>query len=231
LALCAFNMIPGFPLDGGRVLRAVLWWSMGDAERATRAAARVGQAIAVVFIGLGILQFFQGSGLSGLWIAFIGWFLLQAASATYLQLQTGSLLRGLRVRDVMSADYQTVDPETSLEVFVHDQLLRSGRRCFLVMKDGRLIGLITPKEIRDIDPNSWPSRRVGDVMRPADKIHFMSPDLPAVEALETMGREDVHQLPVLADGRISGIVTRAHILQVLQSRSELPNVPSRGRAA
>jgi Zn-dependent protease/predicted transcriptional regulator len=231
LALCAFNMIPGFPLDGGRVLRAVLWWSMGDAERATRAAARVGQAIAVVFIAMGILQFFQGSGLGGLWIAFIGWFLLQAASSTYLQVQTGNLLRGLRVRDVMSADYQTVDPDTSLDVFVHDQLLRSGRRCFLVMKDGRLIGLITPKEIREIDPNSWPSRRVGDVMRPADKIHFLSPDLPAVEALETMGREDVHQLPVLSDGRISGIVTRAHLLQLLQSRSELANLPSRRRAA
>jgi Zn-dependent protease/predicted transcriptional regulator len=231
LALCAFNMIPGFPLDGGRVLRAVLWWSMGNAERATRAAARVGQAIAVVFIAMGILQFFQGSGLGGLWIAFIGWFLLQAASSTYLQVQTGNLLRGLRVRDVMSADYQTVDPDTSLDVFVHDQLLRSGRRCFLVMKDGRLIGLITPKEIREIDPSSWPSRRVGDVMRSADKVHFISPDLPAVEALETMGREDVHQLPVLSDGRISGIVTRAHILQILQSRSELANFPSRRRAA
>jgi len=231
LALCAFNMIPGFPLDGGRVLRAVLWWSMGDAERATRAAARVGQAIAVLFIGMGILQFFQGSGLSGLWIAFIGWFLLQAASSTYLQVQTGNLLRGLRVSDVMSADYETVDPDTSLEVFVHDRLLRSGRRCFLVSKDGRLLGLITPKEIREIDPNSWPSRRVGDVMRPADKIHFIPPDLPAVEALETMGREDVHQLPVLSNGRISGIVTRAHILQVLQSRSELAAFPSRRRAA
>jgi Zn-dependent protease/CBS domain-containing protein len=231
LALCAFNMIPGFPLDGGRVLRAVLWWGMGDAERATRAAARVGQAIAVVFIGLGILQFFQGSGLGGLWIAFIGWFLLQAASATYLQVQTGNLLRGLRVRDVMSTDYQTVDPDTSLEVFVHEQLLRSGRRCFLVMKDGRLLGLITPKEIREIDPKSWSLQRVADVMRPASKIHFIAPDLPAMEALETMSREDVHQLPVLSEGRISGIVTRAHILQILQSRSELSNFSNWRRAA
>ena len=131
----------------------------------------------------------------------------------------------------MSDDYQTVDPDTSLEVFAHDQLLRSGRRCFLVSKDSRLVGLITPKEIREIDRKSWPSRRVGDVMRPADKIHFIPPDLPAIEALETMGREDVHQLPVLSDGRITGIVTRAHILQVLPSRSELADSPSRRRAA
>ncbi len=231
LALCAFNMIPGFPLDGGRVLRAVLWWAMGDAERSTRLAARVGQAIAVVFIGLGILQFFQGSGLGGLWIAFIGWFLLQAAGATYLQVQTGSLLRGLRVKDVMSSDYQSVDPNTSLEVFVHEQLLRSGRRCFLVAQGGRLLGLITPNEIREVDPKDWPVRRVGDVMRPADKIHSISPDMPASQALEIMGREDVHQLPVMSDGRILGIVTRAHLLQILRARLELANVTIRRRAA
>jgi len=231
LGLCAFNMIPGFPLDGGRVLRAVLWWSMGDAERATRVAARVGQVIAVVFIGSGILQFFQGSGLGGLWIAFIGWFLLQAASATHLQVRTGDLLRGLSVKDVMSGDYQTVDPDSPLEEFVHEQLLRSGRRCFLVIKNGSLLGLITPNEIRETDPKSWPTRRVREVMRPADKIHFISPDLPAMEALEIMGREDVHQLPVLSEGRILGIVTRAHILQILRSRSELGSLTEHHRAA
>ncbi|HXY09388.1 MAG TPA: site-2 protease family protein [Terriglobales bacterium] len=231
LALCAFNMIPGFPLDGGRVLRAVLWWSLGDGARATRLAARIGQGIAVIFIGIGILQYFQGSGLSGLWIAFIGWFLLQAAGATYLQVQTGDLLGGLRVKDVMSSDYPTVDPNISLEEFVHEQLLRSGRRCFLVVENGRMVGLITPHEIREIDPQTWRMRRVGDVMREANKIHFVSPDMPAAEALETMGREDVHQLPVMSDGQISGIVTRAHILQILRSRSELASFTRRSRAA
>lgn len=230
LALCAFNMIPGFPLDGGRVLRAVLWWILGDGQRATRVAARIGQGIAVVFIGIGILRFFQGYGLGGLWIAFIGWFLLQAASATYLQVQTGDLLRGLRVKDVMSSNYAKVDPDTSLEEFVHEQLLRSGRRCFLVVENGRLEGLITSNEIREIDPKSWRLRRVGEVMRGADKIHFISPDMPAAEALETMGREDVHQLPVVSDGRILGIVTRAHVVQVLRSRSQLANLTASRRA-
>lgn len=231
LALGAFNMIPGFPLDGGRVLRAALWWGTGDAERSTRIAARVGQLIAVVFIGFGIFQFFQGAGLGGLWIAFIGWFLLQAAGATYLQVQAGGLLRGLRVKDVMSTDYRSVDPNTSLQEFVHEQLLRSGKRCFLVVENGRMLGLITPNEIRETDPASWPLRRVGDVMRKADKVHSISPDMPALEALETMGRQDVHQLPVMSDGRLAGIVTRAHILQVLQSRAEIASFTSHPRAA
>lgn len=231
LALGAFNMIPGFPLDGGRVLRAILWWAMGDAERSTRVAARVGQAIAVIFIGFGILRFFQGSGLGGLWIAFIGWFLLQAAGATYLQVQAGTLLRDIRVKDVMSTDCNTVDPNISLQEFVHQQLLRTGRRCYLVMQDSRLLGIITPAEVRQVEPDAWPSTPVRSVMRPAEKIHFVSGDMPAVEALETMGREDVNQLPVMSDARVEGIVTRAHILQVLRSRAALNSSSGLSRAA
>lgn len=231
LALGAFNMIPGFPLDGGRVLRAVLWWVMGDAERSTRVAAAVGQVIAVLFIGFGVLRFFQGAGLAGLWTAFIGWFLLQAAGATYMQVRAGSLLQGLRVKDVMSTDYLSVDPNTSVQEFVHEQLMRTGRRCFLVMENGHMLGLITANEIRGIDPQSWSFRRVADFMRPVDQIHFISPDVPALEALETMGREDVHQLPVISDGRIVGVVSRAHILQVLRSRAELASAAKLPRAA
>ncbi|MFY9683411.1 MAG: site-2 protease family protein [Candidatus Sulfotelmatobacter sp.] len=231
LALAAFNMIPGFPLDGGRVLHAILWWAMDDAERSTRAAAIVGQIIAVFFIGFGILRFFQGAGLGGLWIAFIGWFLLQAAGATYMQVKTGKLLRGLRVQDVMSTDSYTVDPEVSLQEFVHEHLMRTGRRCFLVVQDGRLLGLITPNEVRAVEPRAWPFTPVRSVMRSADKVHFVSPDMPAMEALETMAREDVNQLPVMSSGHIEGVVSRADVLQVLRSREELKLPPSLPRAA
>jgi Zn-dependent protease/CBS domain-containing protein len=233
LALGAFNMIPGFPLDGGRVLRAILWWTMGDMERSTRAAAFIGQVIAVLFIGFGILEFFfiPGAGLGGLWIAFIGWFLLQAAGATFMQVRTGSLLRGLRVKDVMSTDSYAVDPEVSLQEFVHEHLLPTGRRFFLVIQDGRLLGVITPNEVRAVEPRAWPFTPVRNVMRSADKVHFVSPDMPAAEALETMGREDVNQLPVMSGGRVEGVVTRAHVLQVLRSRAELKVPPSLPRAA
>ncbi|MGA8618209.1 MAG: site-2 protease family protein [Candidatus Sulfotelmatobacter sp.] len=231
LALAAFNMIPGFPLDGGRVLRSVLWWAMGNVERATRAAARVGQVIAVLFIGLGIFRFFEGAGLGGLWLAFIGWFLLQAASATYLQVRTGTLLSGLRVKDLMSPDCETVSPNISLQEFVNQRMMRTGRRCFLVMENGKMLGMITPNEVRGVDSKNWPLMRVGDVMRTVDKIHFVSPDMPALEALEIMNREDVHQLPVRVGDKIEGIITRAHILQALQSRSELSSVSDLPRAA
>jgi Zn-dependent protease len=226
LALGAFNMIPGFPLDGGRVLHAILWWAMDDAERSTRIAAFVGQVIAVLFIGFGILRFFQGAGLGGLWIAFIGWFLLQAAGASYLQVKAGRLLHGLRVADVMSTDRST-----SVQDFVHEQLLRTGQRCFFVLENDRLIGLITTNEVRALPAERWPSTTVREVMRPINTVHTVTRDMPAVEALEIMGREDVNQLPVMSDGRVQGIVTRAHLLQVLRSRAELNVPPSLPRAA
>jgi CBS domain-containing protein len=204
---------------------------MDDAERSTRAAAIVGQIIAVFFIGFGILRFFQGAGLGGLWIAFIGWFLLQAAGATYMQVKSHTLLRGMTVKDVMSTDSYRVDPELSLQDFVHDHLLRTGRRFFLVIRDGHLLGVITPSEVRTVESRAWPFTPVRTVMLSANKIHFVSPDMPAMEALETMGREDVNQLPVMSNGRVEGIVSRAHVLQVLRSHAELQLPPTLPRAA
>jgi Zn-dependent protease/predicted transcriptional regulator len=231
LGLGAFNMIPGFPLDGGRVLHAFLWWAMDDAERSTRAAAFVGQVIAVLFITFGIFRFFQGAGLGGLWIAFIGWFLLQAASASYMQVRTRTLLRGLRVKDVMSSDCSTIGSSLSLQEFVDQYLLPSGRRCFLVMQDSRLLGLITPYEVRAVPQPEWPQTSVQAAMRPADKIHSVSRDMPAMEALEIMSREDINQLPVMSGWRVEGIVSRAHVLQLLRSRAELESHSDLGRAA
>jgi Zn-dependent protease/CBS domain-containing protein len=221
LALGAFNMIPGFPLDGGRVLHAILWWAMGDAERSTRAAAVVGQIIAVLFIAFGILRFFQGAGLGGLWIAFIGWFLLQAAGATYLQVRAGGLLRGLMVKDVMSTECTKVDRGMSAQEFVHDQLLRTGRRCFFVMEGDRLVGLITANELRAVPADRWPYTTVRELMLPISKIHVVSQDTPATEALQIMGQEDVNQLPVMSNGRVEGMVNRAALLEVLRSRATL----------
>jgi Zn-dependent protease/predicted transcriptional regulator len=231
LMLAAFNMIPGFPLDGGRVLRAIVWWFTGNVERSTRVAARIGQVIAVLFIAFGVFRFFEGAGLGGLWLAFIGWFLLQASSATYLQVRTGTLLRDLHIKDLMSVDFEVVSPNMSLQEFVNDRLMRTGRRCFLVMENGQLLGMVTPKEIRDVNPSIWQFKQVHDVMRPASQIHLVAPDTPAMEALEIMSREDVHQLPVVSNGRLVGVVTRAHLLEILRSRSELSDITHLPRAA
>lgn len=220
LLLAAFNMIPGFPLDGGRVLRAIVWRVTNDARRSTVIAARVGQIVAVLFIGYGIFRFFGGAGIGGLWIAFIGWFLLQAAGASYLQSQLSTLLSGMRARDLMSTDFLTISPDASLDQFVHE-ILRTGKRCSLVIDGDRLLGLITPQDVRAIDSAQRSRMTVKDVMRSANTIHFVSPEMPATEVLQTMARQDVNQLPVTNGEKLLGILTRAHILQALQIRNEL----------
>ena len=219
--LAIFNLIPGYPLDGGRLLRALLWGLYNDVDRATKNAARAGRVVAGIFIAWGLLQFFMGAGFSGLWLAFIGWFLLMAAQASYLEVSMGEALRDVRVADVMAHDCATVDPRSTVQSVVDDVLLRTGRRCVLVQRDERIIGLVTPHEIRRADRARWADLPVAEVMRPLDTLKTVAPSTPVAEALKTMARDDVNQLPVVADGRLEGIVTRSHILQLLQSRAEL----------
>src|SRR6266404_9072264 len=164
IALAVFNMIPGFPLDGGRVLRAVVWWITGSASRATRFATTIGQLIAFAFIIIGLFRFFNGAGFAGLWLTFIGWFLLDAARSTYAQFETIERLRGVRVRDVMAGDWPAIDAKTSLETFVHDHLLKSGKRCFVVEEDGRVVGIVTPHEVKDVDREKCRQLTVAEIM-------------------------------------------------------------------
>ena len=221
IVLAIFNMIPGFPLDGGRVLRAIVWWITGNAKRATTIAARVGQVIAFVMIIYGVLQFFQGAGFNGLWICFIGWFLLNASRESYAQVAITEGLRGIRVGDVMSRDYPTVDAYSNLQTFVEDHLVRTGRRCFIVTITGHPEGIITPNELSGIQRARWPYTTVADVMRPLDQVRTVAPDTPLSEALEVMGQQDLNQLPVLANGNLAGLISRAHVLQLLKTRAEL----------
>jgi predicted transcriptional regulator len=156
-----------------------------------------------------------------LWITLIGWFLLDAARASYAQVVTVESLRGLRVRDVMTTDCPVVDGRSNLQTFADEYLLRSGRRCFFVEENSRIVGLITPHEVKEIERTKWPYTTVDDVMRPLDQLHTIAAQTPLTEALERMGREDVNQLPVVEDGRVAGVISRSHILQVLQTRAEL----------
>ena len=219
--LAVFNMIPGFPLDGGRVLRAVFWWITGDSSRSTRIAARVGQGVALLFILYGIVRFFDGAGVGGIWLAFIGWFLLNAAGASYGQARTTDSLRGIQVGDIMARDWLTVDRRMDLQTFVEERLLRTGRRSFVVLDDHAVAGLITLNEVKDVDRSKWAELTVGDVMRPLEQVRTVSPEAPASASLETMGREDLHQLPVLSGGRLLGVISRGDILRVIQTRAEL----------
>jgi len=221
LSLAIFNMVPGFPLDGGRVLRSVLWWLTGDGVRATRLAARVGEIVAFAFIVLGVFRFFGGAGIGGLWIAFIGWFLLDAARSSYAQVEINQKLRKVRVRDLMDNDCLVVDGHANLETFVNDHLLRTGKRCFLVRNGHGIEGLITPNEIKKTDRTRWASTRIHDVMRPLDQLHAVTPDTTVSEAMEIMSRDDVNQLPVMLDGQIEGFISHGGILRLLQTQAEL----------
>jgi Zn-dependent protease/CBS domain-containing protein len=221
IALAIFNLIPGYPLDGGRLLRAMLWWRSGDADRATRSAARVGQFVAAMFIALGIFQFFSGAAGGGLWLALIGWFLLMAAQTSERQVTVTSLLRGVRVGELMGNDCATVAPRATVQDIVDDVWLRTARRCVIVEADGEMLGLVTPREVRTIDRARWPSTTAADVMRALPELHTVTPELSAAEALQTMAQHDVNQLPVVSNGRLAGMVSRGQLLQLIQSHQEL----------
>jgi len=221
LALAGFNMIPGYPLDGGRILRAAIWWKTGDAERSTRMAASVGQAVGGVFIALGIVQFFGGAGFGGLWIAFIGWFVLQAASESYGEVGLTQTLKDVTVADVMTRECQTVDGNLNLRLFVDETLLRTGNRCFVVLDNGGLAGIVTPHEVKKIDRARWPYTTLFDIMRPLEEIRTVTPETPLKAALEIMGRQDLNQLPVVSNHHMDGVLTRAGVLNYLHTRTEL----------
>jgi Zn-dependent protease/predicted transcriptional regulator len=221
ITLAAFNMIPGFPLDGGRVLRAIIWWNTKDPSRATRIAARVGQLIAFGFIMSGFFRFFTGAGLGGLWLAFIGWFLLVAARESQTRVRVAEDLRGIRVGDIMTRECPTVDRHFNLQSFADDYLLRTGRSCFFVVENGHIAGRVTPQEVKEVARNRWPYTTVGDIMRPLDKLHAVDPGTPVADALESMGRDDINQLPVVSDHRLEGVISRSQVLRLLQARAEL----------
>jgi Zn-dependent protease len=221
IGLAIFNMIPGFPLDGGRVLRGLLWWITGNARRATTIAARVGQIIAFGMIIYGVMQFFAGAGINGLWLAFIGWFLLSASRESYAQMVITEGLRGLRVADVMSGEYTAIDAHLNLQTFAEDYLMRSGRRFFVVTVNDRPEGILTPHEISEVPRARWPYTTVGDVMRPLDRTRTVGPNTPVTEALEVMASQDLNQLPVVSGGSLAGLISRSHILQLIQTRAEL----------
>ena len=221
LSLAAFNMLPGYPLDGGRVLRAILWWKTGDADRATQLAAKTGQAVGGMFIVWGILQFAGGAGFGGLWISFIGWFLLQAASESRQRVGIAHAVAGVTAGDLMSGDCPSLDGNLDVQHFVDEELLRTGKRCFLVLQKGEVAGLVTPHEVKTIERARWPYTTLNDVMRPLEDLHTVPPETPLKTVLEIMGREDLNQVPVMANGHLAGVLSRSHVLEYLRTRADL----------
>jgi len=219
--LALFNLIPAFPLDGGRILRAVLWRLRDNVLWATRWSARVGQVWALGLMVLGFIRLLIGDGFGGLWIMFIGWFLWIAAATTYGQVEVAETLRGIRVGDVMHRGCPTVDGRTNLKDFVEQQLLRTGSRCFAVTERSAIAGVVTVHEVKAVPRPRWPYTTVDEIMQPLETLHAVSPASTLNESVEIMGRDHVQQLPVLDGGRILGVISRGAILRLLRTRAEL----------
>ena len=223
LVLATFNLLPGFPLDGGRIFRALIWGVTGSYTRATRFASRSGQLLAYIMIVVGIWQSLTGSFMAGLWLAFIGWFLLTAAQESYAQVAMRNALEGLHAADIMSQELPTVERSISLEDYVH-QMLRTGRRCHLVMDNGRLLGMMTLHALNRVPREEWAVTSVQAAMLPRDHIRWAVPEEPVLALLQRMQSEDINQMPVLAGappGQVVGIITRESILRVIQTRSQV----------
>ena len=221
-----FNLIPGFPMDGGRVLRAILWRWRGDRLVATRAAAHVGRAFAYILIGIGVFLALQpgASVIGGLWLALIGWFLSNAADATLAQAGVERSLQGVRVRDAMESAPPSVSPNESVAELVNDRILRGTERSFLVRHDdGGLAGLVTLGDVRRLTRDQWVGARVTDIMTRYADLATIGPEVPLVDALRVLEQHEVGQLPVVEeDGRRPvGLVTRQGILRLLEARLKL----------
>ena len=221
LMLAAFNMLPAFPLDGGRVLRALMWWWSGDAVRATRLASSLGQALAYGLVMLGLTTFVLTGAFGGLWISLIGWFLLEAARESYLLVAVRQALREMRVMDLMRPSWPQVEADLPLDRFVHEQLLHGGPRTWAVRRGDHVEGLVTPAEVRKVEQPLWSRITVEQVMEPLEGMPAVSPGQPALEVMERMARDGVEELPVIENGEFRGLFTRAGVLEYLQRRDEL----------
>ncbi|MEX2236975.1 MAG: site-2 protease family protein [Dehalococcoidia bacterium] len=215
-----FNLIPGYPLDGGRVLRAILWGLKRNMLAATKIASRTGTIVAYLMMAGGVVLFFTtGSIISGFWFIFIGFFLKNASESSYEQLLLQQTLRGVRVSSLMAPQFERVGPETTLQELVEGQLLRT--RFVAVMVETNLLGIVTVSDIKEVPQDEWATRTAYRTMTPRERLHVVQPDTPIAEALQLMATHDIHQIPVIATYDLLGFVTRSSIVRYIQFRSSL----------
>jgi Zn-dependent protease/CBS domain-containing protein len=219
--LAVFNLIPGFPLDGGRIFRALVWQRTHDYQRATRIATKVGQGIAYAFIagGIAFLLFFQ-FWLNGLWLIFIGWFLNNAARASYQQVLLRDALIGITVRQVTDYSCPLIPPDLNLMELVQQYILPTGRNCFLISWGAELEGMVTLQQIKKVPRTSWAITSVQDIMTPASKLKVAYADQDILSVLQEMNGESANHIPVMETGKVIGIINREDIARFLRTRAD-----------
>jgi Zn-dependent protease/CBS domain-containing protein len=216
-----FNLIPGFPLDGGRVFRAIVWGITHNLQRATVIAANVGRAIAFLFILFGFWQIAIGNLFNGIWIAFIGWFLESAANSQLSQQRLHSLLAGHTVAQAMSRNFATVPATITLQQIADEHILGSGQRFFVVESADLPVGLLTIAGLNKIPRSSWATTTAAQAMTPIDQFHKLRSDTDLVEALDEMNMDKINQLPVMNDGQFEGILSEENIVRFMRTLQEL----------
>ncbi len=220
VGLGLFNLLPGFPLDGGRALRAVVWGVTKDLRRATQVAVSGGVLMSWFLIFSGLRQVFNGNWADGLWITFIGWFLQGASIQQGEVVVVNDLLKGHTAREVQMTDCPHVLKQLSLDLFVEHVAIPSGQRCFAVIEGDEFLGLLMLHRVQGVPRDKWKTMRVADVMIPREQLVTVRLDEDLPQVLEEMARADVNQLPVLEDSKFLGIVTRGNIIAFLRAHGE-----------
>jgi len=228
VALGLFNLIPGFPLDGGGIFRSIVWGITHSMRRATLIASNVGRFIAYFFILFGVWQMFMGNFMNGLWIAFIGWFLENAATGLIQQQTLQDLLAGHKVSQAMNPHYATIPSDTTLQQMVDNHILGVGQRTFLVKERDHLIGLLTLHRIKEVPRSQWPATTAAQALIPVAQMKRVQPDEDLWAALEKMDRDGVNQLPVMRDGEVLGMLSREDVVSYLRTLRD-PGTLARGR--
>lgn len=230
LALVVFNLIPGYPLDGGRVFRAIIWKLTGSLRQATLVAAGVGRLFALLLIVVGVWQILGGNVASGVWIAFIGWFLDSAASAQIQQVSFQSLLAGHTVGQAMSDHCPMVSADLTLQELVDEHILTSGQRCFLVRRGDQTVGLMTLHRIKEVPRAEWATTSTAQAMLTLAESQCIDPETELLAALQKMDRGGVNQLPVTREHHVVGMLSREDVITFLATLQELGLGPSKPSA-
>jgi len=221
LLLGAFNLLPGFPLDGGRILRSIIWGATNDLTKATQWASYTGQGFGYALMAFGFLMILTGNLIGGLWLIFIGWFLTGAARQSYEQLLIRHALSGVRIEQVMTTDVPEVPADLSIRQFVDEQLLRHEYSCYPVMMGDKVVGVVGAEEVRMVPSDRWDSTRVGDIMHRTDDAYEVTSDDDAWVALTRLTSENVCRLMVMENDHLKGTVGRDSVFKLIQTKLRL----------
>lgn len=220
LVVAVFNLIPGFPMDGGRVVRAYLWKKTNDFYYATRKASNYGQKIAIFFIIFGFFSIFVGFP-GGLWLMLIGWFLHTASQTSYQQASLQETLSRVKAKDIMVRDIVFIPKDTTVDAAVNAYFLKYGYGGFPVVEGGNFLGFLTLKDIRNVRKERWKETRVSEIFTPHDKRWELSQNESAIKSLELMISEDTGRLPVMEEGKLIGLITRNGIARYVKIMGEI----------